>query len=125
MLPIPGGDLPGVQGVRTRADADAMKAASETAKQIVVIGGGYIGLEAAAVLTKACKKVVPLETLDRVFARVAGEALSSFYEKEHSEHGVDMRVGGSVAAGRGWRWEGRGPCAMRGRPALRPRRRAW
>src|SRR3546814_7041751 len=57
MLPIPGGDLPGVQGVRTRADADAMKAASETAKQIVVIGGGYIGLEAAAVLTKAGKKV--------------------------------------------------------------------
>src|SRR3546814_1992956 len=40
MLPIPGGDLPGVQGVRTRADADAMKAASETAGQIVVIGGG-------------------------------------------------------------------------------------
>ena len=40
MLPIPGGDLPGVQGVRTRADADAMKAASETARQIVVIGGG-------------------------------------------------------------------------------------
>src|SRR3546814_5352169 len=69
---IPGGDLPGVQGVRTRADADAMKAASESAKQIVVIGGGYIGLEAAAVLNKAGKKVVLLEALDRVLARVAG-----------------------------------------------------
>src|SRR3546814_3654363 len=90
MLPIPGGDLPGVQGVRTRADADAMKAASETAKQIVVIGGGYIGLEAAAVLTKAGKKVVLLEALDRVLARVAGEDLSRFYEKEHREHGVDQ-----------------------------------
>ncbi|MGV3729565.1 MAG: NAD(P)/FAD-dependent oxidoreductase [Sphingopyxis sp.] len=93
MLPIPGGDLPGVQGVRTRADADAMKAASLTAEQIVVIGGGYIGLEAAAVLRKAGKKVVLLEALDRVLARVAGEELSRFFEKEHRDHGVDLRLG--------------------------------
>jgi 3-phenylpropionate/trans-cinnamate dioxygenase ferredoxin reductase subunit len=92
MLPIPGGDLPGVQGVRTRADADAMKAASETASQIVVIGGGYIGLEAAAVLSKFGKKVVLLEALDRVLARVAGEDLSRFYEAEHRAHGVDLRL---------------------------------
>jgi len=98
MLPIPGGDLPGVQGVRTRADADAMKAASETAGQIVVIGGGYIGLEAAAVLRKAGKPVVLLEALERVLARVAGEDLSRFYEKEHRNHGVDLRLGVQVAA---------------------------
>jgi len=98
MLPIPGGDLPGVQGVRTKADADAMKAASETAGQIVVIGGGYIGLEAAAVLTKAGKKVVLLEALDRVLARVAGVDLSRFYEKEHRDHGVDLRLGVCVDA---------------------------
>lgn len=98
MLPIPGGDLPGVQGVRTRADADAMKAASETAGQIVVIGGGYIGLEAAAVLRKAGKPVVLLEALDRVLARVAGEDLSRFYEKEHRDHGVDLRLGVQVVA---------------------------
>ena len=98
MLPIPGGDLPGVQGVRTRADADAMKAASETAGQIVVIGGGYIGLEAAAVLRKADKPVVLLEALDRVLARVAGEDLSRFYEQEHRDHGVDLRLGVQVAA---------------------------
>lgn len=97
MLPIPGGDLAGVQGVRTRADADAMKAASETASQIVVIGGGYIGLEAAAVLRKAGKKVVLLEALDRVLARVAGTELSRFYEREHRDHGVDLRLGVSVA----------------------------
>ena len=97
-LPIPGGDLPGVQGVRTRADADAMKAASETARQIVVIGGGYIGLEAAAVLSKFGKKVILLEALDRVLARVAGEDLSRFYEKEHRDHGVDVRLGISVSA---------------------------
>lgn len=98
MLPIPGGDLPGVQGVRTKADADAMKAASETAGQIVVIGGGYIGLEAAAVLRKAGKKVVLLEALERVLARVAGEELSRFYEKEHRDHGVDLRLGVDVEA---------------------------
>jgi 3-phenylpropionate/trans-cinnamate dioxygenase ferredoxin reductase subunit len=98
MLPIPGGNLPGVQGVRTRADADAMKAASETAGQIVVIGGGYIGLEAAAVLRKAGKPVVLLEALDRVLARVAGEDLSRFYEKEHRDHGVDLRLGVQVVA---------------------------
>ena len=98
MLPVPGGDLPGVQGVRTRADADAMKAGSETAKQIVVIGGGYIGLEAAAVLSKAGKKVVLLEAQDRVLARVAGEDLSRFYEKEHRDHGVELRLGVCVEA---------------------------
>ena len=98
MLPIPGGNLPGVQGVRTRADADAMKAASETAENIVVIGGGYIGLEAAAVLRKFDKKVTLLEALPRVLARVAGEDLSRFYESEHRAHGVDVRLGVCVTA---------------------------
>src|SRR3546814_15892260 len=98
MLPIPGGDLPGVQGVRTRADAAAMKAATETAKQIVVIGGGYIGLEAAAVLTKAGTKVVLVEASDRVLARGAGQALSGFFDKEHPRQGLELRSGVSVGA---------------------------
>ena len=98
MLPIPGGDLPGVQGVRTRADADAMKAASESAGQIVVIGGGYIGLETAAALRKAEKKVVLLEAQNRVLSRVAGEELSRFYEKEHRRHGVALHLGVCVDA---------------------------
>lgn len=98
MLPIPGGDLPGVQGVRTRADADAMKAAAETAQNIVVIGGGYIGLEAAAVLRKFDKQVTLLEALPRVLGRVAGEDLSRFYEGEHRAQGVDVRLGVCVTA---------------------------
>jgi len=57
-----------------------------------VIGGGYIGLEAAAVLTKLGKHVTVLEALDRVLARVAGEPLSRFYEAEHRAHGVDLRL---------------------------------
>ncbi|MBA4748220.1 MAG: FAD-dependent oxidoreductase [Sphingopyxis sp.] len=97
-LPLPGGDLAGVQGVRTRADADAMIAAAATARQVVVIGGGYIGLEAAAVLRKAGKPVVLLEALDRVLARVAGEPLSRFFEAEHRAHGVDLRLGVRIAA---------------------------
>jgi len=61
--------------------------------RVAVIGGGYIGLEAAAVLRKLGKEVVLLEALDRVLARVAGEQLSHFYEKEHRDHGVDLRTG--------------------------------
>lgn len=65
-------------------------------RNIVVIGGGYIGLEAAAVLTKLGCKVTLLEALPRVLARVAGEDLSSFYEAEHRAHGVDLRTGAAV-----------------------------
>jgi 3-phenylpropionate/trans-cinnamate dioxygenase ferredoxin reductase component len=63
-----------------------------------VIGGGYIGLEAAAVLSKFGKQVVLLEALPRVLARVAGEDLSAFYEAEHRAHGVDLRTGAAVEA---------------------------
>ena len=66
------------------------------ARRVVVIGGGYIGLEAAAVLTKLGCSVVLLEALPRVLARVAGEALSAFYQAEHRAHGVDLRTGSSV-----------------------------
>ncbi len=94
----PGAELAGVHGVRTRADADAMMAALPAITNVVVIGGGYIGLEAAAVLTKLGKQVVLLEALPRVLARVAGEALSSFYEAEHRSHGVDLRTSVGVTA---------------------------
>ena len=63
----------------------------------MVIGGGYIGLEAAAVLSKLGKQVIVLEALDRVLARVAGEPLSRFYEAEHRAHGVE-RARRAVAA---------------------------
>lgn len=92
-----GGDLPGVHAVRTRADVDRIKAAFEDgARRIVIIGGGYIGLEAAAVLTKMNCAVTLLEAQPRVLARVAGEALSTFYENEHRTRGVDLRTGARV-----------------------------
>ncbi|MDO6414435.1 FAD-dependent oxidoreductase [Sphingomonas sp. BIUV-7] len=95
-LSCAGHDFAGVHTVRTRADADRMMAELDGMTRAVVIGGGYIGLEAAAVLTKFGKQVVLLEALDRVLARVAGEALSRFYEAEHRAHGVEVRLGAQV-----------------------------
>ena len=98
-LSCPGGDLEGIHTVRDKADADRMMAELEGgAKQVVVIGGGYIGLEAAAVLTKLGCTVTLLEALDRVLGRVAGEDLSHFYEGEHRRQGVDVRLGMMVEA---------------------------
>jgi 3-phenylpropionate/trans-cinnamate dioxygenase ferredoxin reductase subunit len=96
-LSCPGSDLAGLHPVRTRADCDQLMGEIDGGvKNIVVIGGGYIGLEAAAVLTKLGCKVTLLEALPRVLARVAGEQLSAFYEKEHRDHGVDLRTGVAV-----------------------------
>ncbi|WP_379922923.1 NAD(P)/FAD-dependent oxidoreductase [Erythrobacter sp. R86502] len=92
-LPVPGAVLPGVFYVRDKADADAMMAAlTDGAKRAVVIGGGYIGLEAAAVLRKLGCEVTLIEMLPRVLARVAGEELSTFYTAEHRRQGVDVRL---------------------------------
>lgn len=95
-LTCAGHDLAGVHAVRTRADVDRMTGELAATEQVVVIGGGYIGLEAAAVLAKMGKQVTVLEALDRVLARVAGETLSRFYEAEHRAHGVDVRLGAMV-----------------------------
>lgn len=95
-LACEGSGTAGVHTVRTRADADRMMAELPQVSRAVVIGGGYIGLEAAAVLAKAGKQVVLLEALDRVLARVAGEPLSRFFEVEHRAHGVDVRLGVTV-----------------------------
>lgn len=91
-----GGDFARVHTIRCRADVEKMKAELPQVERTVVIGGGYIGLEAAAVLSKLGKKVVLLEALDRVLARVAGEPLSRFYEAEHRAHGIDLRTGVTV-----------------------------
>jgi 3-phenylpropionate/trans-cinnamate dioxygenase ferredoxin reductase subunit len=92
-LSCQGHDLRGVHSVRNRADVDRMIAELPATQRVLVIGGGYIGLEAAAVLSKLGKSVTVLEAQDRVLARVAGEPLSRFYEAEHRAHGVDVRLG--------------------------------
>jgi 3-phenylpropionate/trans-cinnamate dioxygenase ferredoxin reductase subunit len=96
-LTCDGHDLAGVHSVRTRADVDRLVSELDRVARVVVVGGGYIGLEAAAILTKLGKRVTLLEASSRVLARVAGEPLSRFYEEEHRARGVDLRLGVAVA----------------------------
>ena len=92
-LTCSGSDLSGVHAVRSRADVDAiMRELDGGARRVVVVGGGYIGLEAAAVLRKLGCEVVLQEMQDRLLERVAGRALSHFLLQEHRRHGVDIRL---------------------------------
>lgn len=87
----------GVHTVRTRQDVDRILGELALVQRVAVVGGGYVGLEAAATLTKLGERVTLLEALPRVLARVAGEPLSRFYEAEHRAQGVDVRLGVAVA----------------------------
>jgi 3-phenylpropionate/trans-cinnamate dioxygenase ferredoxin reductase component len=93
-----GGELAGIHVVRSKSDVDSIRAGLGGVRRVAVVGGGYIGLETAAVLRKLGKEVVLLEALDCVLARVAGPEISRFYEAEHRAHGVDVRLGAFVAA---------------------------
>ncbi len=96
-LPCSGANLGHVFYVRDKRDADAMMAAlAGGARRAVVIGGGYIGLEAAAVLRKLGCDVTLVEMLPRLLARVAGAELSDFYAAEHRRQGVDVRLSRGV-----------------------------
>ncbi|RJY10309.1 NAD(P)/FAD-dependent oxidoreductase [Aurantiacibacter aquimixticola] len=96
-LSCPGGHLEGIHTVRDKRDVDALLADLDAGvKRIVVIGGGYIGLEAAAVLRGLGREVVLVEMKDRLLNRVAGAELSEFYEAEHRQRGVDIRLGVTV-----------------------------
>jgi 3-phenylpropionate/trans-cinnamate dioxygenase ferredoxin reductase subunit len=97
LLPVEGSNLLGMHVVRARADVDGMLGGLDDVADVAIVGGGYIGLEAAAVLRKMGKKVTVLEAMDRVLARVAGEPLSRFYEAEHRAHGVDVRLGVEIS----------------------------
>jgi len=97
-LACPGGDLAQVHVVRTRADVDRIQAQLPDAARIAIVGGGYVGLEAAASLVGRGKPVVLVEALPRLLSRVAGETLSRFFEAQHRARGVDMIFGRTVTA---------------------------
>lgn len=86
-LPVPGAGLDGVFGLRTREDADVLRDRLRTANDVVVIGGGYIGLEFAATAAKLGRPVTVVETVGRVLARVVSPAVSAHYAKLHETHG--------------------------------------
>jgi 3-phenylpropionate/trans-cinnamate dioxygenase ferredoxin reductase subunit len=97
-LTCPGHDLAGVHVIRSRSDVDTLKAELGRAARVAVIGGGYIGLETAAVLAAMGKTVTVLEAADRLLARVASRPLSDFLVAEHRRHGVEVALDVSVDA---------------------------
>ena len=88
-----GGALDGVFTVRTLADVDAMQTAFEQGGHVLVIGGGYIGLEAAAVAAKKGLKVTLVEMADRILQRVASSETSDYFRDLHTSHGVKILEG--------------------------------
>lgn len=86
-----GGDLPGVYTVRTLADVDAMTPEFQSGRRLLIVGGGYIGLEAAAVGAKLGLEVTLIEMAPRILQRVASEATSDHFRALHVAHGVDIR----------------------------------
>lgn len=85
-----GGELAGVYTVRTLADVDAMKAEFAAGRRLVIVGGGYIGLEAAAVAAKLGLDVTVLEMAPRILQRVAAPETSDYFRALHTAHGVKI-----------------------------------
>ena len=88
-----GGDLDGVFTVRTLADVDAMAPAFREGAKVLIVGGGYIGLEAAAVAAKRGLSVTLVEMAPRILQRVAAPETSDYFRALHVAHGVDIREG--------------------------------
>ncbi|GGM05450.1 pyridine nucleotide-disulfide oxidoreductase [Pseudooceanicola nanhaiensis] len=85
-----GGDLPGVLTMRSLADADEMRPYLTPGNALLVIGGGYIGLEAAAVAAKSGLKVTLLEAAARILGRVAAPETAAWFRDLHRSHGVEI-----------------------------------
>jgi 3-phenylpropionate/trans-cinnamate dioxygenase ferredoxin reductase subunit len=88
-----GGALGGVFTVRDLADVDAMAPRFVQGAKVLIVGGGYIGLEAASVAAKLGLLVILVEMADRILQRVAAPETSDFFRELHSKHGVDIREG--------------------------------
>ena len=94
---VPGFELDGVHYLRNIEDVKAVQAHFNEGAKMVVVGGGYIGLEVAAVAAKRGIDVTVLETADRVMARVVDPIVSHFYERVHRAEGVKIETGVTVA----------------------------
>jgi 3-phenylpropionate/trans-cinnamate dioxygenase ferredoxin reductase component len=97
-LDIPGAELAGVQVLRSAADAETLKLALGPGKRLAVIGGGYIGLEAAASGRALGAEVVVIEALPRILARPSCEVIAAFFTRYHQEHGVSFELGAKIEA---------------------------
>lgn len=97
-LTVPGAGRPDLLELRTEADAERLKAALVPGHRLAVVGGGYVGLEAAASARALGADVVVIEREGRVLARVASGVLSAFFTDLHRSHGVEIRTGLEVSA---------------------------
>lgn len=97
-LPVPGGDHPEVLELRTLKDAERLKAVLGPGRRLAVVGGGYVGLEAAASARALGAEAVVIERAPRVLARVASETLSTFFTAQHRARGVEIVTGAEVTA---------------------------
>jgi len=97
-LPVPGADLEGVHYLRTIADVDGIRAEFSAGKKLVIVGGGYIGLEVAAVAVEAGLQVSVLEMEDRILQRVTTPQMSEFYSNLHTGRGIDIRTNTGASA---------------------------
>jgi 3-phenylpropionate/trans-cinnamate dioxygenase ferredoxin reductase subunit len=100
-LPIDGAELQGVHYLRNIADVEAIRASVANAKRVAIIGAGYIGLEVAAVTRQLGLDVTVIEMAERVMSRVVSPVISDFYQTEHANHGVKIRLATGVTALRG------------------------
>lgn len=97
-LPLPGADAAGIYTLRSMADARALRASMLDAENVVVIGGGFIGLEFASTAIKHGKKVTVLEAQPRLLTRSLPSAIGDFIRDYHLARGVVFRFGDAVAA---------------------------
>lgn len=97
-LPVEGADLDGVLSLRSAADAEALKGRLGPGRRLAVIGGGYVGLEAAASARALGSEAVVVEREDRCLARVACKELSDFFQAQHRAHGVVFELNAEVEA---------------------------
>lgn len=98
VLNIPGVELNGISYLRNYQDAKRIKSQMAAGKNAVIIGGGYIGLEVAAVLRMQGMAVTVLELMERVLQRVTAPVVSEFFNRVHSEEGVNVACGVGVEA---------------------------
>jgi 3-phenylpropionate/trans-cinnamate dioxygenase ferredoxin reductase subunit len=96
LIPVPGAELAGVHYLRTVADVERLRLELAPGRRCVIVGGGYIGLEAAATCRELEIEVTVLDAADRVMSRVVAPEMSRFYEAEHARHGVAIHLGAVV-----------------------------
>ncbi|MBS0410510.1 MAG: FAD-dependent oxidoreductase [Proteobacteria bacterium] len=97
-LPLPGADLAGVFVLRSAADAESLKAALGPGKRLAVVGGGYIGLEAAASARALGADAVVIEAAPRILARSSCQELSDFFMAYHKARGVGFELSASIVS---------------------------